>query len=90
MSYDKSFEEMAAKAVDWWRANDGGLTMAADDVIFMGAQIDRLFACIDSGQLTPEEVQEMLYEWQFNTRTGTESDVIGEALEYLHKRYLKK
>jgi hypothetical protein len=84
-----NFENIAADKVNEWRNNTGMLTHAAEDTIWMGAQINRLFAMIESGELTPEEVQEDLYEWQFRTNTGTEADIIGEALEYLYERYIR-
>jgi hypothetical protein len=87
---EKSFEEIAASSVDWWRASDGGLTHAAEDVIWLGGTIDRLLAKIDSGEMSAKEVQDILYEMQFTARTGSESDVIGEALEYMYERYFKK
>jgi hypothetical protein len=86
---ERSFEETAASKVDWWRANDGGLTMAAEDMIWFGGTIDRLFTYIEEGKMTAQEVQDYLYERQFSCRTGTEADIVGEALEYLYERYIK-
>jgi hypothetical protein len=79
-----NFEKIAAASVDWWRANDGGLTHAALDIITLGKTLDELFASLDAGEITVQDLQDMLWNWQWEARTGTESDLVGEALEYLN------
>jgi hypothetical protein len=86
---ERSFEETAINKVDEWRNNNGSLTNAAENLIWFGGTIDRLFTYIEEGKMTAQEVQDYLYERQFSCRTGTEADIIGEALEYLYERYIK-
>jgi hypothetical protein len=83
------FENIAADKVNEWRNNTGSLTNAAEDLIWFGGTIDRLFTYIEEGKMTAQEVQDYLYERQFRTNTGTEADIIGEALEYLYERYIR-
>ena len=84
----KSFASIAAEAIDRWRAADGGLTIAALDIIRLGEYLDRLLAEVEAGEMAAQEAQDILYEMQFDCRTGTESDLVGEALEYI-SRFMK-
>jgi hypothetical protein len=84
-----NFEKIAAASVDWWRASDGGLTNAALDVIAIGKTIDEMFASLDAGEITVQDLQDTLWNWQWEARTGTESDLVGEALEYLNRHYIR-
>jgi hypothetical protein len=82
-----NFEKIAATSVDWWRANDGGLTNAALDLIRFGRTLDELFASLNAGEITAQDLQDTLWSWRWECKTGTEADLIDEALEYLNRHY---
>jgi hypothetical protein len=85
-----NFAKIAADSVSWWRANDGGLTHAAMDIIGLGHTLDEMFASLEAGEITAQELQQTLWDWQWECRTGTESDLVGEALDYLNRHYMNE
>ena len=81
----ENFAEIAAMTVDSWRAQDGGLTWGASDVIRLGNYIDRLFARMDAVELSPEDVMDILWEMQW-AANGAEVSLLDDAMTRLRER----
>lgn len=77
---------MCSIATEWtkeWTANDGGLTWAAADVIHVGRSLDRLLESVKRGEANPIQAMDDLYDNLCGSMTGTEADLIQEAMERL-------
>jgi hypothetical protein len=74
--------QTALEMVSDWTANDGGLTMAAADLIWLGGALDVDLSSVD----TTEKAMALMDEFCsaiWNTGTGTESDLYAMAIDSL-------
>ncbi|MCK5319772.1 hypothetical protein KAJ61_00095 [Candidatus Parcubacteria bacterium] len=73
----KKIKEIKTDVENNWTANDGGLTMAASDVLSLANSLEKE---IEKGE-RPDWVDDE-EDARFNTDTGTESDLYDIAYEY--------
>jgi hypothetical protein len=77
----KKIDEIEADVTENWRANDGGLTMAASDVISLAKSLKNE---IEKGE-RPAWVDDEK-DARFDTNTGSESDLYDVAYEYWNSK----